>query len=262
VIPPRPPGGDVDALFAELIGLGEAPPSRIAAVFTARSPDEESVLALLRRALPVATLEFLGRTPPWSERSRVLAGVVLNPKAPPRLSLPLTDALPWRSLADVAVSPRVPSAVRMRAEAALKEKLPGLRLGDRISLGRLATPALLTLLLVDPDARVLESSLLNPRLRESDLLTQLRRPEATTVLFEGVGGCTRWLSSYAVRLTMALEPRCPLGVALAQLTSLLDKDLQRLADASTVAPLVQMAAQRVAGERQAAARDGGSQKKP
>jgi hypothetical protein len=249
VIPPREPG-DVDALFAELTALGEAAaPSQIAAVFTGRDPDEESVLALLRRALPIKTLEFLGRTPPWSERPRVLAGVVLNPKTPPRLSLPLTEGLPWRSLAEVAVSPRVPNAVKMRAEAALKEKLPQLRLGDRIALGRVATPAVLPLLLVDADARVVASSLSSPRLRESDLLTQLRRADARAVLFESVGRATRWMESYAVRLALALEARCPLGVALAQLSSLLDKDLERVAGTPGLAPLVQAAALRVSAER-------------
>jgi hypothetical protein len=258
VIPPREPA-DVDALFAELTALGEgAAPPQIAAVFIQRDPDEESVLALLRRALPIKALEFLSRTPPWSERPRVLAGVVLNPKAPPRLSLPLTDALTWRSLAEVAVSPRVPNAVKMRAEAALKEKLPQLRLGDRIALGRVATPAVLALLLADADGRVVAASLSNPRLRESDLLTQLRRPEARPLLFESAAASTRWLDSYAVRLALAVEVRSPLGVALAQLSSLLEKDLERVAGTAGLAPLVHAAALRVLEVRRA----GGPAKKP
>jgi hypothetical protein len=249
VKPSREPA-DVDALFADLTVLGEAAsPPQIAGVFARRDPEEECVLAVLRRALPVKTLEFLSRTPPWSDRSRVLAGVVLNPKSPLRLSLPLTDGLPWRSLAEVAVSPRVPNAVKMRAEATLKEKMPGLRLGDRIGLARVATPPILSLLLADTDPRVLASALPNPRLREADLIAQLRRPETRAVLFEAVAASTRWLSSYAVRLAMSLEARCPLGVALAQLTSLLDRDLRRVAETSAVLPLVQAAALRVLSDR-------------
>jgi hypothetical protein len=261
VNPPREPA-IVDGLFAELIALGEAPPPQIAAVFARHDPDEYAVIALLRRALPVRALEFLAHTAPWSERPRIRAGVVLNPKAPPRLSLPLTDALPWRSLAEVAVSPRVPNALKMRAEAALRETMPRLRLGDRITLGRMATPPILTLLLTDADPRVVASSLLNPRLRESDLVVQLRRPMAAAVLFESVAASTRWLGSYAVRVTMALEPRCPLAVALAQLTSLLDRDLEQVAATASVAPLVQRAALRVLTERREPNEGDGGQKNP
>src|SRR5438477_10712697 len=111
---------EVDRLFADLLAAGEVTP-RVAAAFAAHAVDEELLIELLRRALPVAALEYLARTPPWSERSRVLAGIVLNPKAPPRLAMPLIPYLLWRSLADVAATPRLPSAVRSRAESPLTD---------------------------------------------------------------------------------------------------------------------------------------------
>src|SRR5687767_5167870 len=126
------PSPDVDALHAELLAAGENVP-RVAAIF-ARGPDEETVVAVLYRAVPLAALEHLARTQPWSERSRVLAAIVLNPKSPPRLALPLVPALAWRSLADVATTARLPSALRLRAESVLKERLPELRLGEKITL--------------------------------------------------------------------------------------------------------------------------------
>jgi hypothetical protein len=236
---------EVDRLFADLLAAGEAVP-RIAAAFGAHPLDEDLLIALLHRALPVAALEYLARTPPWSERSRVLAGIVLNPKAPPRLASPLVPYLLWRSLADVAATPRLPSAVRFRAEATLKEQLPHLRLGERISLGRIATPAVLVALLADPDERVLTGCLQNPRLRESDLVQCLRRTEATPALMTAVGGSRRWRESYAVRLELVLQPRCPLGIALAQISSLVPRDLRRVAQTEGLVPLVRVAAERVA----------------
>jgi len=235
---------DVDALFADLLAAGEAVP-RVAAAFGAHAVDEELLVALLHRALPVAALEYLARTPPWSERSRVLAGIVLNPKTPPRLALPLTPHLLWRSLADVAATPRLPSAVRFRAETTLKDQLPHLRLGERISLGRIATPPVLVALLADPDERVLGGCLQNPRLRESDLVQCLRRPEVTPSLMTVVADARRWRDSYAVRLELVLQPRCPLGVALAQISSLVPRDLRRVAQTEGLAPLVRIAAERL-----------------
>ena len=236
---------DVDALFAELLAAGETA-AKAAEVFAVRQPDEETVVAVLHRALPIRALEYLARTPPWSERSRVLAAVVLNPRTPSRLSLPLVPALLWRSLADVATSSRVPSAVRLRAEATLKEKLPELRLGEKITLARLATPAVILLLLAEADVRILAACLENPRLRETDLCGVLRRPDVPVALTEAVGASRRWLQSYAVRLELAVQPRTPLGVALAQLSSLMKKDLVRVAETPGLVPLVQAAARRVA----------------
>ena len=133
-------------------------------------------LRLLRRALPIRFLEHVARTPPWSERPMVLARVVLNPRAPRGLSLRLVSPLYWRDLAEVATSPTVPAAVRVRAEASLRDLLPDLRLGERITLAKIATPA-------GPDPAALgpgcrgssKRALLNPRLREEDLVTALRR---------------------------------------------------------------------------------------
>jgi hypothetical protein len=209
----------------------------------AQSPPEEHVLlALLRRALPVRFLETVATTPPWSDRPMVLARVVLNPRAPRGLSLRLVSALFWRDLADVAQSPTVHGAVRVRAETSLREMLGELRLGERITLARIATPAVLQALLADGEPRVLEAALVNPRLREEDLVTALRRDGIPRALAEAAAASARWSERYAVRLALALQPGTPLPVALLQLSSLLRTDLIRVARTPGLAPLVQAAA--------------------
>jgi hypothetical protein len=130
-----------------------------------------------------------------------------------------------------------------------KEQLPDRRLGERISLSRIATPAVLMALVGDADARVLAGCLENPRLREADLLTALRSPDVRPVLLEAAAEAPRWQESYAVHLALVLSPRCPLGIALAQISSLLSRDLARVADTDDLAPLVRAAALRVARER-------------
>jgi hypothetical protein len=175
-----------------------------------------------------------------------LAAIVLNPKTPQRVSSPLTPFLLWRHLADVATSHRVPPPVRLRAESVLKERLPDLRMGERITLARLATPPVLILLLSDADRRVLESCLINPRLREGDLVGRLRRPDTPVALLEAAAASYRWNDSYAVRRELVLVPRCPLALALGQLSSLTKADLVRVAETPALRPLVRAAARRVA----------------
>jgi len=231
----------VDALFAEAVRAGESRARAREAL--AQAQDEPVLTAVLRRAVPAAFLEEVASASPWSERPRVLARVVLSPRAPRALAQRLVSGLYWRDLADVAATPRLPAAVRARAESLLRDGLRDMRLGDRVTLARLATPALLPALLADGDRQVTESALVNPRLREEDLVVALRREDVPAVLIEAVFGSSRWGSNYAVRLALALQPRTPLAIALGQVSSLVPRDLRRVAGAEQARPLVRAAAQ-------------------
>ena len=234
---------DAEHLFSQALAAGESR-SRAREVL-ALGADERVLAAALRRAVPVAFLEEVTATRPWSERPHVLARVVLSPKAPQALSLRLVAGLYWRDLAEVAATPRVPAAVRSRAESLLRDGLADMRLGDRVTLARLATPALLPPLLADSERQVTESALLNPRLREEDLVAALRRDDTRAVLVESTVSSSRWAGNYAVRLTLVLQPRTPLAVALHQISSLVPRDLRRVAGEASLRPLVRAAAQEV-----------------
>ncbi len=234
----------IDRLHGELLEAGESLP-RVREVLARQEPDDEIVLGVLRRAVPARFLEHLGTTPPWSERPRVLARVVLHPRAPRALSLRLVSSLHWRDLADVAAAPHVSAAVRVRAEATLKELLQDMRLGDRVTLAKVATLALLPLLLVDNDRKVTEAVLINPRLREEDLLNALRQQEVPLALLDAVVASPRWSEVYGVRLALVLQPRTPLPVALLQISSLVKRDLVRIAEATGLRPLLNASARAV-----------------
>lgn len=241
---PRPDA--VDTLYAEVM---HARPEEFAALLDRQGDDPTVLVTMLRRPAPVRFLELVAETPPWSRDARVLAVVVLNPRTPRALAQRLMPSLHWRDLADVAASPRVDAGGRVRAEALLEEQLPDLRLGERVTLARIATPAVLTPLLADTERRVADASLLNPRLREADLVLALRAAAAPRALLEAVTASPRWREAYAVRLALVLQPRTPLALALGQLSSLLPRDLERVAQTDGIAPLVQAAALRVAREQ-------------
>jgi hypothetical protein len=236
-----------DELYAELMRAGERPEA-LAALLERQGGDSTVLVSLLRRPVSVRFLEMVADTPPWSHDPRVLAVVVLNPRAPRALAQRLVPSLRWRDLADVAASPRVDPAARVRAEGLLKEQLPDLRLGERVTLARLATPAVLAPMLLDPEPRVAEASLLNPRLREEDLVLAVRAATAPRALLEAATSSPRWRECYAVRLALVLQPRTPLALALGQLSALLPRDLERVARMDGILPLVQAAALRVARE--------------
>jgi hypothetical protein len=243
---PREPEQTADVLWQAVLAAGESTP-RLRAIVTQADPDELVLIAVLRRAVPVRLLEYLGTQPPWSERPRVLGAIVRNPRTPQTLALRLVPALFWHDLAEVAASPLLPSPLRGRAEGALKEMIPELRLGEKISVARIATPQVLLQLLADRDAKVSRTALVNPRLREEDLLFALRQQNVTRALIEEITASARWRDVYSVRLGLVLQPRTPLAIALAQLTSLVKRDLTRIAETPDLLPLLQAAAARVAG---------------
>ena len=246
----------VDALYADVVAAGED--ARRVREFLGRPELDESLLvALLRRAVPLRLLEMVANAPPWCERPSALGAVVLNPRTPRLLSLRLLPSLYWRDQAEAAANARVTNAVRVRAEALLKERLTELRLGDRIALARIATPPLLGPLLSDADGKVVQGGLDNPRLREEDLRLALRAIPPSRTLIERTAASSRWRECYGVRLELVLQPQTPLAIALAQVSSLVPRDLRRVAEAPGLAPLVQAAALRVAreGPRSARAED-------
>jgi len=171
--------------------------------------------------------------------------VVLNPKAPRTLAQRLVGSLYWHDLAEVAATQRLPAAVRARAEALLKDGLVDMRLGDRVTLARLATPPLLPPLLADGERQVVEAALINPRLREEDLTTALRRDDVKAVLVEAVAGSTRWSTSYAVKVAIVLQPKAPLPLVLERISSLVPRDLRRVAEEKALRALVRAAARGV-----------------
>lgn len=239
---------DVDALFAAVVAAGEDA-RRARAALEAAPPDRLLFAVLLRRAVPLRFLEMLATTPPWSDDQRLMGAVVLSPRVSRALALRLVGALFWRDLADVAASPRVAPAARVRAEALLLDHMPDLRLGDRITLAKIATPPVLARLLEDGDPRVVEAALINGRVREEDLAAALRKDDVTRALIEGIAASPRWRDRYALRLAIVLQPRAPLAIALGQMTSLLPADLARVAEDEALLPLVQLAARRVATGR-------------
>jgi hypothetical protein len=85
----------------------------------------------------------------------------------------------------------------------------------------------------------------NPRLREEDLLVALRRDDVAVALVEAAASSSRWAANYAVRLALVLQPRTPLALALQQVSSLVPRDLRRLAAEQAVRPLLRAAAQEV-----------------
>lgn len=234
-------------LHQRLLEAGEDR-ERIDAILASPGLTDALVLAVLRRGLPGRALEAVAETPPWSGRTRLQGAIALNRGCPRALGQKLLPGLLWSDLATLATSPHTPSPVRVRAEALLKDRLVEMRLGERMSLAKRATPSVLRPLLDDKERRVVQAALRNPRLREDDLVAALRAPSASRALVSAIPAVPRWKGSYAVRRALVLHPRTPLPLALAQVTDLRPPDQRRIARTEGVHPLLRAAARRALGQ--------------
>jgi hypothetical protein len=243
---PAAAGGD-DALYSELLRVGESIP-RIREVLGRMAPDHTMLRSVLRRPVPVRLLEYVAATPPWADDPRIQAALALNPRTPRVLGQRLVAGLHWYDQAAAAASMRLDASLRHRAEVELQQRLPELRLGDRIALARMATRPLLALLVRETDPRVVGGCLTNPRLHEADLVRAVQDARASLGLIEAAAASSRWTSSYALRLALVLQPRTPLTLALQRLPALLEKDRARVAQAPGLAPALTGLALRVAAK--------------
>lgn len=103
--------------------------------------DESHLLRLLRkRELSSSVIEALARHDRWGRRHVVRTAVVNHPKTPRTLALRLLSLLFWKEQLRVARNMRLAMPLRMAAENRLKERLPELEVGERISLARTVPP--------------------------------------------------------------------------------------------------------------------------
>jgi hypothetical protein len=162
----------------------------------------------------------------------------MHPATPQVLALTLVSGLFWRDLVAVGLDVRVRPVVRRSAEQRLIERLPGLAVGEKVSIARTASPHVLQVLRYDPTPRVIAALLDNPRLVEGDLLPLASADRTQTPVLEVILGHRKWGHRYPVRVAVVRNPRAPLALAMQHLPLLKKPDLKAVAsDPRLAAPL-------------------------
>lgn len=141
----------------------------------------------------------------------------------------LAVGLYWADLLTIGVDSRLNPRLRRAAELQLLARLPGLAVGERISIARRAPPAVLNQLRHDPTPRVIAALLDNPRLVEGTLAPLVHSELTPAPVLELIAADRRWGVRYQVRLALARNPALPVGTALRLLPLLRKADLRGLA---------------------------------
>jgi hypothetical protein len=126
--------------------------------------------------------------------------------------------------------PATPGQGVQDVESAPRPKEP---VGLRISLARQPGARVLERLLFDPDARVIQTILGNPRLTEAEVVKLAASRRATPEVLEIIAQDDRWIARYLVKVALVNNPATPLRVVLGMLPYLLQQDLRTLAAGSS-----------------------------
>src|SRR5262245_52435483 len=178
------------------------------------------LLVLRNPRVTPALLQRIGRSPFWMKAYRVRAALVQHPKTPRPLAMSLISSLRWGDLARVALSSRLPMALRTAAETILQVRLPELALGEKVSLARIATHSVIRGLRGENSPLVVKALLENASLRFEDVQCMAERADAPPALLSALADSTRFARRQDLRLALASHPRTPHAVALRLVTLL------------------------------------------
>lgn len=173
--------------------------------------------------------------------------IAAHPQTPRHAALRCLEDLTWRDLLDIGREQRAPPPVRVSANRRLQDALRFLALGEKVAVARLAAAALFPSLLDDPDLRVLEAVLTNPRLTSEDLQRWLAtghpRPEALALLARD----RHWAGRPPIRIALLTHRVTPRAAALSLLTSASREEWRRLAEDPAADTLLSACARKLLG---------------
>lgn len=172
--------------------------------------DHQHLLTLLKRRElgPVITAIYAGKR--LMESSGVKYSLAAHPDTPPHIAQALIPLLYLFDLLKLCLIPGLSADIHLAAERKIVQQIPTQPLGNKLTLARRGTSAIVEALLREGLQNVLEICLDNPHLKEGSLHQFLASSHATAEAVSLVARNSRWKSRPNIRLAILKNPRTPL----------------------------------------------------
>jgi hypothetical protein len=190
---------------------------------------EKDALAVL--ANPYVTAEecqIVAQNPRLTAFYSVRLRLVAHRRTPQAHALKLVHYLQWPDMVRLSIDVRVPPPVRRAIDTLLLLRVGKLSAGEKIASAKRCSPALIKVLLFDPEPKVFAALLVNQRVREDDLVQMAASDRASAEKLLMLAADRKWSSRYAVRKALAMNPRTPRSTAASQLRFLRAHDLDQI----------------------------------
>lgn len=156
------------------------------------------------------------------------AAVARHRKTPEQAAMRFIAGLYWRDLAEITLDVHIHPSVRRVAEKYLVQRLTRLTVGEKVSLARRSSGAVVAHLRHDPSLRVVDALLENPRLTE-ELLVPLATKSRSPRILDLLARHPRWGRRFEIRVALAKNGATPFRAALAILPILAREELAEIA---------------------------------
>jgi hypothetical protein len=109
----------------------------------------------------------------------------------------------------IPLTPAIPGDIKAAAEEILIKRLESLSSGEKMSLARRASGRVVRALLLDPEARVIQTALQNPRLTEAQIVQTLMGSRSPSVLVRAVCEHPKWSLRHEIRVALLRNEKTP-----------------------------------------------------
>jgi hypothetical protein len=192
---------------------------------------EDEALALLDNPLvPRQVCAAIARSQRLTAFHAVRLRLVQHRATPLTHSVKLVHYLSWTDLLRLSADVTIPAQVRRAIDTQLLLRLGTVSLGEKISAAKRCSAALIKVFLFEPDAKVFAALLINPRLREEDLLLVATSESVSAEKLQLLASDRKWSFRYAIRRALVMNPSTPRFAAASQLRFLSRRDLRIIQD--------------------------------
>lgn len=199
---------DKDQLFPLLL-QGQPVEVLLAAV---RNPafDEHHLQALMKqRNLPQAVFTTIYTSKRLIESSQARLTLVVNPETPSQIAVTLLPQLSIFELLKICLLPGITPDQRLSAERVAIQRIPAQPLGNKLTLARRGTSAIVESLLREGLPQLVEACLGNPHLKEGSVHQFISSSTSTAETISMVARSGRWKGRPNIRLAILKNPRTP-----------------------------------------------------
>jgi hypothetical protein len=196
-----------DELFQLLQGQ---PVEVLLTVLRNPSFDEHHLLALMKhKDLPPAIFTTIYANKRLIESNPVKFALLTNPEIPPHISATLLPQLNIFDLLKICLLPGIAPDQRLSAERTIIQRLPTQPLGNKMTLARRGTSAIVESLLREGVPPLVEACLDNPHLKEGSVHQFITASTSTAETISMVARSGRWKGRPNIRLAILKNPRTP-----------------------------------------------------
>ena len=198
---------DKDELFQILQGQ---PVEVLLAALRNPALDEHHLLALLKqRGLPEKIFNAVYAAKRLIESGPVKFALVSHPETPAHIAATLLTQLNIFDLVKICQIPGISPDNRMAAERSIIQRLPSQPLGNKLTLARRGTSAVVESLLREGVPPLVEACLDNPHLKEGSVHQFITAYTSTAETISMVARSGRWKGRPNIRLAILKNPRTP-----------------------------------------------------